>query len=97
MIKVKKLILDILKPHQPNALEFASALAEHAGDIQVTLSVVGVDEKTESVVAEIEGDDIDFDRLTAHIKELGASVHSIDEVLVLSSDSSNKSEKTAAD
>ena len=94
MIKVKKLILDILKPHQPNALEFASALAEQAGEIQVTLSVVGVDEKTESVVAEIEGDDIDFERLTAHIKELGASVHSIDEVQVVSSD---KSGQTAAD
>ena len=94
MIKVKKLILDILKPHQPNALEFASALAEQAGEVQVTLSVVGVDEKTESVVAEIEGDDIDFERLTAHIKELGASVHSIDEVQVVSSD---KSEQTAAD
>ena len=94
MIKVKKLILDILKPHKPNALEFASALAEQAGEIQVTLSVVEVDEKTESVVVEIEGDDIDFERLTAHIKELGASVHSIDEVLVVSSD---KSEQTAAD
>ncbi len=94
MVKVKKLVLDILKPHQPNALEFASALAEQASEIQVTVSVVEVDEKTESVVAEIEGDDIDFERLTAHIKELGASVHSIDEVRVVSSD---KSEQTAAD
>ena len=94
MVKVKKLVLDILKPHQPNALEFASALAEQASEIQVTVSVVEVDEKTESVVAEIEGDDIDFERLTAHIKELGASVHSIDEVRVVSSD---KSEQTSAD
>ncbi len=94
MAKVKKLVLDILKPHQPNALEFASALAEQASEIQVTISVVEVDEKTESVVAEIEGDDIDFERLTAHIKELGASVHSIDEVQVVSSD---KSEQTVAD
>ena len=94
MVKVKKLVLDILKPHQPNALEFASALAEQASEIQVTVSVVEVDEKTESVVAEIEGDDIDFERLTAHIKELGASVHSIDEVQVVSSD---KSEQTSAD
>lgn len=94
MIKVKKLILDILKPHQPNALEFASALAEQASEIQVTVSVVEVDEKTESIIAEIEGDNIDFERLTAHIKELGASVHSIDEVQVVSS---NKSEQTAAD
>jgi len=86
MIKVKKLVLDILKPHQPNALEFASALAEQAGEIQVTLSVVEVDEKTESVIAEIEGNDIDYTCLTEHIKALGASVHSIDEVQVISAD-----------
>ena len=83
MIKVKKLILDILKPHQPNALEFASALAEKGNDIQVTLIVDEVDEKTESVIVEILGNDIIFEDLTERIKELGASVHSIDEVQVL--------------
>jgi len=94
MIKVKRLILDILKPHQPNALEFASSLAEHCGDIKITLRVIEVDEKTESVEAEIIGKNIDFERLTTHIKELGASVHSIDEVQVVHS---NKSDQTAAD
>ena len=93
MIKVKKLILDILKPHQPNALEFASALAEQAGEIQITLNVVEVDEKTESVIVEIEGENINYESLTDHIKELGASVHSIDEVQVVSS---HKPEKTPA-
>ena len=83
MIKVKKMILDILKPHQPNALEFASALAEKGSNIQVTLIVEAVDEKTESVTVEIEGDDINFEHLTERIKELGASVHSIDEVQVV--------------
>ena len=91
MIKVEKLILDILKPHQPNALEFASSLAEHCGDIKITLSVVEVDEKTESVIAEIIGNNINFECLTGHIKELGASVHSIDEVIFVSSDKSGKS------
>ena len=83
MIKVKKLILDILKPHQPNALEFASALAEKGNDIQVTLIVEAVDEKTESLIVKIEGNDINFEHLTERIKELGASVHSIDEVQVI--------------
>jgi len=83
MIKVKKLILDILKPHQPNALEFASALAEKGNDIQVTLIVEAVDEKTESVIVEIEGNEIIFEHLTERIKELGASVHSIDQVQVI--------------
>lgn len=88
MIQVKKLILDILKPHQPNALEFASALAEKGNEIQVTLIVEAVDEKTESVVVKIEGSDINFEHLTERIKELGASVHSIDEVQVINTSQS---------
>ncbi len=83
MIKVKKLILDILKPHQPNSLEFASALAEQEDDIQVRLIVSAVDEKTESVILEIEGNDINYEHLAERIKKLGGSVHSIDEVQVI--------------
>ena len=85
MIKVKKVTLDILKPHQPNSLEFASALAEQEDDIQVRLIVSAVDEKTESVIVEIEGNDINFERLAERIKALGGSVHSIDEVQVIGS------------
>lgn len=85
MVKVTKLILDILKPHQPNSLEFASALAEQEDEIQVKLIVAAVDEKTESVIVEIEGSDINFEHLAERIKELGGSVHSIDEVQVTGS------------
>ena len=85
MVKVTKLILDILKPHQPNSLEFASALAEQEDEIQVKLIVAAVDEKTESVIVEIEGSDINFEHLVERIKELGGSVHSIDEVQVTGS------------
>ncbi len=85
MIKIKRLILDILKPHKPNALEFASSLAESGDNIKVKLSVTAVDEKTESVEIEIEDENIDFNALSTRITELGASIHSIDEVEVFGS------------
>ncbi len=85
MIKVKKVTLDILKPHQPNSLEFASALAEQEDEIHIRLTVAAVDEKTESIIVEIEGSDINFEHLVERIKELGGSVHSIDEVQVTGS------------
>lgn len=94
MIKVKKLILDILKPHQPNSLEFASALAEQDNEIQIRLTVAAVDEKTESVIIEVEGNDINFEQIAERIKELGGSVHSIDEVQVTGS---AKTEENSAD
>ncbi len=94
MIKVKKLILDILKPHQPNSLEFASALAEQDNEIQIRLTVTAVDEKTESVIIVVEGNDINFEKIAERIKELGGSVHSIDEVQVTGS---AKTEENSAD
>ncbi len=83
MTKIKRLILDILKPHQPNALDFATALAELSDEIRVKLTVVEVDEKTESIVIVIEDESIDFEALSERITELGASIHSIDEVEVI--------------
>ncbi|MEN8176450.1 MAG: DUF211 domain-containing protein [Pseudomonadota bacterium] len=82
MTYVKHIVLDVLKPHQPNALEFARGLAERGGDFLVTISVQAVDEKTESVLIEIRGGDIDFDAVQEAIGELGGSVHSIDAVEV---------------
>jgi hypothetical protein len=44
--------------------------------------VTEVDEKTESTVVAIEGEDIPFQDIVDIITRLGASVHSIDEVEV---------------
>ena len=77
---VKRLVLDILKPHEPNALEFARAIAALGYCVQ--LKVDQVDEKTETLVVTVEGQDIDFAGVRATINELGGSLHSIDEVEV---------------
>ena len=77
---IKRLILDILKPHKPNALDFGIAIAELSPTLQVRVTVAEVDEKTESVVVVLEDSDIDFDSVARRIRELGATLHSIDEV-----------------
>jgi hypothetical protein len=82
MTKTRKLVLDVLKPHQPNALDFSSALANLGADYRVKLTVTEVDKKTESTIVTIEGADIHFDDIKAAIEKMGASVHSIDEVEV---------------
>jgi len=48
MVKVQRIMLDILKPHVPNGLEFTTALAEACPGCQFKLSVVEVDENTET-------------------------------------------------
>lgn len=81
MIHVKRLLLDILKPHSPNVIEFSKALAEK-GNYQVRLSVVEIDARTETLQVGITGNSIDFEQIEAAIKEMGASIHSIDLVEV---------------
>lgn len=82
MVSVKKVVLDVLKPHQPNALEFSQAIAKVGTDYHVHLTVLEVDENTETLQIEIEGNAIDFDAIQASINDLGGSLHSIDEVEV---------------
>jgi hypothetical protein len=81
MVAIKRLVLDVLKPHHPNALDFSMLLAAQ-GSHRVRLMVVEMDDKTETLQVVIEGDDIDFARVQAAIAESGASLHSIDEVEV---------------
>jgi len=83
MASVQRLVLDVLKPHQPNALEFANAIAALGDGYKVEIRVIEVDDKTETLLVAIEGDELDFERISSAISESGASLHSIDEVSVV--------------
>lgn len=82
MLAVKHLVLDVLKPHLPNALDFSLAIASIAEDYRVDVRVLEVDEKTETLLVSIQGERLDFEKISAMITENGASLHSIDEVSV---------------
>lgn len=84
MINVKRLVLDVLKPHHPNALEFAHAIAATGPDCRVQVTVLEVDEKTETLKVEVTGSALDFERVHEAIGQCGGSLHSIDEVEVCS-------------
>jgi hypothetical protein len=82
MVTVKRIVLDVLKPHQPNALEFSLSIAAVGADYVVRLTVIEVDENTETLRMEIEGGAIDFEAVHTSINTMGGSLHSIDEVEV---------------
>lgn len=81
---IKRVVLDVLKPHQPNVLEFATAIAGCHGGCRITVTVTEIDEKTETTVITVESEDVPYAAIVETIRELGASVHSIDEVEVSS-------------
>lgn len=82
MIRVTRIVLDVLKPHQPNGLEFAATITGKLPGARVKLTVTAVDEKTETVVVVLEGKDLSYDTIRDEIAALGGSIHSIDEVEV---------------
>ena len=82
MSRVTRVVLDVLKPHQPDALQFARAIAACGEDYRVRLTVIEVDEKTETLQVVVEAQRIDMERIHGVIEELGAALHSIDEVEV---------------
>lgn len=84
MAIIRRIILDVLKPHQPNAYEFAMVLADLGSQYEVHLAVIEVDEKTETVQLEVNAPSIDFELVQAAIIDMGASLHSIDEVDAIS-------------
>lgn len=81
MIAIKKLVLDVLKPHSPSILELARSLAELGEGYRVHLDVEEMDEKTETVVIVIEGNNLDFEAIDETIKTMGGSLHSVDQVV----------------
>lgn len=79
---VKRLVLDVLKPHEPPLPELAARLSSMKGVDGVNISLVEIDQDTESVKITIEGGSIDLNHVETTMKDCGAVIHSIDEVAV---------------
>jgi len=79
-VRIKQLLLDVLKPHRPSIIELSKAIASVDGVEKVVIETVEIDQDTESVKIEVRGNDINIDELMKRIREMGASIHSVDSV-----------------
>jgi hypothetical protein len=81
MSQIRRLVLDVLKPHEPTNVEVASAI----GDLQdvdgVNLSLYEVDQQTENVKITVEGTNVNYNLVIQTIENLGGVVHSVDEII----------------
>ena len=77
-----KMVLDVLKPHQPSIVEMSKLLGELDGVRTVNTVIREVDADTETVVLSVEGKMLNYDAVLDVIEQCGASVHSVDEVSV---------------
>jgi len=81
MGKIRRLVLDVLKPHEPTIIELASQLSELGGVEAVNISIYEIDLRVENAKITIEGDNINYEIVDHVIQENGGTVHSIDEVV----------------
>ncbi len=79
--KIRRLVLDTLKPHEPSIIEMAAQLSDLVGVSAVNISIYEMDRKVENAKITIEGENIVYPNVLEVIVELGGTVHSIDEVV----------------
>ena len=78
---ITRLVLDVLKPHQPSIVEFAVALTKVKGVERVDSSVVEMDAETETIKVVVEGKDLEVEAIAEKIRDLGGVIHSVDAVV----------------
>ena len=80
MGNLRRLVLDVLKPMDPNIEELARVLADLDGVDGVNISIYEIDRRVENAKVTIEGPHLVYEDIVAVIGENGGSVHSIEEV-----------------
>lgn len=80
MALVRRLALDVLKPHTPSIIELSQLLADMEGVDGVDITLYEIDRKVENVKITIEGSDIVIDDVEKIILDNGGTIHSIDKV-----------------
>lgn len=78
MTDIKRLVLDVLKPHKPSLIEMSRRLSTLKGIDGVSCTLDEVDQDTESVLVTIEGSSVNYESVEDTLRELGAVIHSVD-------------------
>ncbi|MCD6276111.1 MAG: DUF211 domain-containing protein [Thermoplasmata archaeon] len=78
---IRRLVLDVMKPHKPSIVDVALKLSKVKGVSGVNCMLDEVDQDTESLKVVMEGPNIDFEEVSDTLESLGAVIHSIDVVV----------------
>jgi len=78
--KISRLVLDVLKPHQPPIDILGEELMGLAGVKGAKIKVEELDEKTASLRIIIQGENLDLKMIVEKLESLTCAVHSVDEV-----------------
>lgn len=80
MAQIRRLVVDVLKPHEPPTLAFAQQVAEVESVAGVNATLIELDREVQNVKLTVEGESVDYDAVEAAIEDAGGSVHSVDQI-----------------
>ncbi|MBN2454363.1 DUF211 domain-containing protein [Candidatus Woesearchaeota archaeon] len=78
MAKLRRIVLDVLKPHEPSVIDLSQSISAAKGVDCVDITIVSVDRKVENARITIEGQSLNYDRIKKIINDNGGTVKSID-------------------
>lgn len=78
---IRRLVLDVLKSHEPSNVFFATRLSQLESVEGVNITLSEIDRETESIKITIVGTNMEYEEIRRVIEDLGGVVHSIDEVV----------------
>ena len=77
---IRRLVLDVLKPHKPTVVEVSEALSHLDGVEGVNIIINEIDQQVENAKIIVAGISLSFEDIKNKLQEFGATIHSIDEV-----------------
>ena len=81
MNNIRRLVLDVLKPHEPSIIDLAQQLSNLEGIDGANISIYEIDRKVENAKVTVQGNNILYDEVLRVIQDNGGAVHSIDEAV----------------
>ncbi len=77
---LRRIVLDVLKPLEPNIVDLARKISSLPGIDGVNITIYEIDHHVENAKITVEGEQLSYNEVYDLIVENGGAVHSIDEV-----------------
>jgi hypothetical protein len=76
----RRIVVDVLKPHDPSLVAFTQHVADAASVASASATLLEHDKEVQNVEITVDGESLDYGAVEAAIEDLGGTVHSIDHV-----------------
>lgn len=81
MAPIRRLVMDLLKPHEPSTVALAADVADCPGVEGVNATLVETDREVQNVKLTVEGPAVDHDAVVDAVEDFGCALHSLDQVV----------------